>query len=224
MMAINVERLLAFPFAALFKSLSLSLVIGLSAATLALVTSIALLSPIRQAVIKRQRQRETWLSWLASHSLVAPAMVLSTGSYIWLLKRGSLEQYAMLWLIMLNALILIPFIMGQIRPRFILFDSQYAQLTDQLKLGFMDRFRVTWPFVSRPVKAAFALALLLALGDVSIFAIFGSYEHPTLPWLIYIFAGSYRMGEAAIASIVLLMICFLLLQLLERNIHVEPHN
>lgn len=222
--ALKPELMTTFPYAALLQSLLLSFAIGLSAATLALLTSIALLNPIRYAVLHRQRKRETSLSWLASHSLVAPAMVLSTGSYIWLLGRGSLEQYATLWLVMLNALILIPFILNQIRSRFIQFDAQYAQLSDQLKLSLRDRLRVTWPFVHRPIKASFALALLLALGDVSIFAIFGSYEYPTLPWLIYTFAGSYRMGEAAIASMVLLILCFVLLQILERNMHVDPKH
>ncbi|OZO45715.1 thiamin ABC transporter, transmembrane component, partial [Pseudomonas fluorescens] len=43
----------------------------------------------------------------------------------------------------------------------------------------------------------------------------------TLPWLIYTFAGTYRMSEAAITSVILLGLCYLLLILLERSVHHE---
>jgi len=124
-------------------------------------------------------------------------------------------------LILLNAFILLPFLLSQLRPSFIQFDSQYAKLLGNLKLTPVERVRIIYPFVRRSLLAAFSLGLLLALGDVSIFAIFGSYESPSLPWLIYTFAGTYRMSEAAITSVILLGLCYLLLILLERSVHDE---
>ena len=59
----------------------------------------------------------------------------------------------------------------------------------------------------------FALGLLLAIGDVAIFAIFGHQDLITLPWLIYSYTGTYRMSEAAMASLVLLLVCAGLMKL-----------
>ena len=220
-LTLNLEALVNYSYASMFKAMGVSLIIALSAALLALFTAIALLVPIRQAAQQVKPVQETLFSWLANHSLVAPAMVLSTGTYIWLISRGLLESYATHMLILLNAFVLLPFLLSQLRPRFIQFDSQYAKLFGNLKLTYLDRIRIIYPFVQRTLLAAFSLGLLLALGDVSIFAIFGRYESPTLPWLIYIFAGTYRMSEAAITSVILLGLCYLLLILLERTVHHE---
>ena len=221
LITLNLEALVNYPYAAMFKAMGVSMAIALSASLLALITAIALLSPIRKAAQQIKPLRETLFSWLANQSLVAPAMVLSTGSYIWLISRGTLETYAPIMLILLNAFILLPFLLSQLRPSFIQFDSQYAKLIENLKLTPMERVRIIYPFVRRSLLAAFSLGLLLALGDVSIFAIFGSYESPSLPWLIYTFAGTYRMSEAAITSVILLGLCYLLLILLERSVHDE---
>ncbi len=39
----------------------------------------------------------------------------------------------------------------------------------------------------------------------------------TLPWLIYSYAGTYRIPEASLAAIILLMLCAFILMLFERN-------
>ncbi len=220
-LTLNLEALVNYPYASMFKAMGVSMFIALCASLLGLLTAIALLTPIRKAAQQAKPIQETLFSWLANQSLVAPAMVLSTGSYIWLISRGLLESYASLMLILLNAFVLLPFLISQLRPRFIQFDSQYAKLVGNLKLTAMDKVRIIYPFVRRSLLAAFSLGLLLALGDVSIFAIFGSYESPTLPWLIYTFAGTYRMSEAAITSVILLGLCYLLLILLERSVDDE---
>lgn len=221
LITLNLDALVHYPYMAMLKAMGVSLVIALSASLLALVTAIALLTPIRNAALQIKPMQETLFSWLANQSLVAPAMVLSTGSYIWLISRGLLEAYAPLMLILLNAFILLPFLLSQLRPRLIQFDSQYAKLIGNLKLTLLERIRIIYPFIRRTLLASLSLGLLLALGDVSIFAIFGSYESPTLPWLIYTFAGTYRMSEAAITSVILLGLCYLLLILLERTVHDE---
>ena len=218
---LNIEALVSYPYASMFQAMGVSLVIAVSAALISLLAAIALLVPIRKAAQQIKPVQETLFSWLANHSLVAPAMVLSTGIYIWLISRGLLESYATWMLILLNAFVLLPFLLSQLRPRLIQFDSQYAKLIGNLKLTPLEKARIIYPFIRRSLLAAFSLGLLLALGDVSIFAIFGRYESPTLPWLIYTFAGTYRMSEAAITSVILLGLCYLLLILLERSVHDE---
>jgi thiamine transport system permease protein len=82
-------------------------------------------------------------------------------------------------------------------------------------LGFQERLHIEWPYMRRACVTSFALMLLLAMGDVAIFSIFGSSDWTTLPWLIYGYAGTYRMGEASVASLLLLLICALLVWLFQ---------
>ncbi|MEZ5449638.1 MAG: hypothetical protein R3E89_11840 [Thiolinea sp.] len=49
------------------------------------------------------------------------------------------------------------------------------------------------------------MALLLVMGDVAIFAIFGLDDWATLPWLIYGYAGTYCMAEASVLALLLLV-------------------
>ena len=71
------------------------------------------------------------------------------------------------------------------------------------------------------VLFSFSLVLLFAMGDVAIFSIFGNDDWMTLPWLIYRYAGSYRLAEAALASGILLLICAFIVMYFERSRYVK---
>jgi len=205
----------------LISAAAYSLALGLIAALIAMTLAWLLLIPIRQASLKRQENRRILYQWLATHSLVAPAMVLSAGLYILLLPRIDLDRWGMVWLILINSVLLLPFIIAQLKPRLLQFDQQYSRLSENLHLNFTQKIQVIWPFVRPITLGSFALALLLALGDVAVFSIFGDSHYTTLPWLIYGYAGSYRMAEAAVASLILLSLCALLVYLFERNTSVK---
>lgn len=194
-----------------------SLAFALSSALLALILVWYLLQPIRNAYWHRQEKLRIVLQWLATHTLAAPAMVLSTGLYIFLLPQTDLDSAGMFWLILLNSLLLLPFIFGQLKPRLIQFDQQYTLLSQNLKLTAKQRLFILWPFIRPALISSFSLAVLLALGDVAVFSIFGDNDWSTLPWLIYGYAGSYRMAEAALASLLLLLLCIALIYLFERT-------
>ncbi len=194
-----------------------SLILGLTAASVAMLLAWLLLIPIRTANLQHQENRRILFQWLATHTLVAPAMVLSTGLYILLLPRIDLDQWGIYWLVLVNSVLLLPFVIAQLKPRVLQFDQQYGRLSANLGLSPSEQFSVIWPFISPVAKGSFALALLLALGDVAVFSIFGDNSTATLPWLIYGYAGSYRMAEAALASLLLLAICALLVFLFERH-------
>ncbi|WP_086481771.1 ABC transporter permease subunit [Oceanospirillum sanctuarii] len=201
-----------------------SLLLGFAAALLAMLLSWLLLLPIRSASLQHQENRRILLQWLATHTLVAPAMVLSTGLYILLLPRIDLEQWGIFWLVLINSVLLLPFVIAQLKPRVLQFDQQYGRLSANLGLSPLEQFRVIWPFIRPVAKGSFALALLLALGDVAVFSIFGDNNTMTLPWLIYGYAGSYRMAEAALASLLLLTICALLVFFFERHQTRNPNR
>lgn len=173
------------------------------------------LQPYRQQRLRNQK-RAALTEWLATHALVAPAMVLSVGLYIFLLPLMDLDRWGMLWVWLLNAAVLVPFAVGQLKPRLQQYDQQYSRLSDALKLNPVERLRIEWPFVRSVFLSSFALLLLLAVGDVAIFSIFGHNDWQTLPWLIYGYAGTYRIAEASLASLVLLTGCIMVVWLFER--------
>ena len=169
----------------------------------------------------RQRQNAgLWLVELLSmHTLIAPAMVLSVGLYVFFLRRIDLDHWSwgMLLVVVVNTVVLVPFALQQLRPRLWQFDEQYQRLSDNLKLSVWERIRVEWPWLQRTFWSAFALVLVLAIGDVTIFSIFGSSDWQTMPWLIYSYAGTYRMQEAALVSLLLLLICAVIIFALEKG-------
>ncbi|UTW14309.1 ABC transporter permease subunit [Marinobacterium rhizophilum] len=204
-----------FDWLAIARPALITLVIAALAGSGALLLAYAMLLPLRHA---RARQRSTLallFDWFSVHALVAPAMVVSVGLYILLLPRLDLEAWGMLWVILLNLVLIVPYAVQQLRPRLLQFDRQYHRLARSLKLTPLAQLRIEWPYMRRACVTSFALMLLLAMGDVAIFSIFGSSDWTTLPWLIYGYAGTYRMAEASVASLLLLLICALLVWLFQ---------
>ncbi|RVU84074.1 ABC transporter permease subunit [Leucothrix sargassi] len=185
----------------------MTLLLGTLSAGLALVFSYLTLLPLRQAALQKRRYWQLVYEWLAMHTLLAPAMVLSVGLYVYLLPRMDLDSWGVVFVVLLNAAVIIPFSSQHLRPRLLQFDQQYSRLADSLKLTDWARFKVEWPWMKKTVLFSFSLVLLFAMGDVAIFSIFGHDDWLTLPWLIYSYAGSYRLAEAALASGILLVIC-----------------
>jgi thiamine transport system permease protein len=191
--------------------------LGITAAALALLLTYLLLWPLRRARIQGKQRLQWSVEWLATHNLVAPAMVLSVGLYVFFLTRIDVERWGIVLVALLNTVVIIPFAVQQLRPRLLQFDDQYQRLCASLKLTTWQRLQVEWPWMRQALVSAFALILLLAMGDVAIFSIFGSGEWMTLPWLIYSYAGTYRIAEASLAAVILLLLCAAILMLFERN-------
>lgn len=194
-----------------------SLGLALTAACSGMLLAYLILKPIRRTITQQQHRRRLLLEWLASHQLVAPAMVISVGLFVLLLPLMDLDRWGMLWVVVLNTALVLPFAIHQLKPRLQQFDRQYDSLSRSLKLNGWALWRIEWPFVRPVFISTFTLILVLALGDVAIYSIFGSQEWITLPWLIYGYAGSYRIAEACLASILLLLLCALILVLFEHR-------
>lgn len=205
--------LMTFDYLALLQPLMMSVGLGVIAACMAVVIGYLLLLPIREARYRGMRRRQWLMEWLATHTLIAPAMVTSVGLYVLLLPEVDLDEYGLLLVALLNTLAVVPFVVQQLRPRLLQYDMQYDQLVRNLKFSPLLRLRIEMPYLRQVLINAFALGLLLAIGDVAIFAIFGHQDLITLPWLIYSYAGTYRMSEAAMASLVLLLVCAGLMKL-----------
>ena len=201
----------------ILKPALVTLVIGVMSASIAVVFSYLTLLPLRQAAVQKKSYLTLIYEWLAMHTLLAPAMVLSVGLYVFLLRRIDLDSWGMVFVVLLNAAVILPFSSQHLRPRLLQFDQQYSRLADSLKLTGWARYKVEWPWIKSTVWFSFSLVLLFAMGDVAIFSIFGSDDWMTLPWLIYRYAGSYRLAEAALASGILLMMCAFIVMYFERG-------
>ncbi|PWQ99192.1 thiamine/thiamine pyrophosphate ABC transporter permease ThiP [Leucothrix pacifica] len=194
-----------------------TLVVGVMSASIALVVAYGVLIPLRQSAIRGQHKLQLLHEWLGMHTLLAPAMVLSVGLYVYFLPRIDLDAWGMLFVVLLNAAVIVPFAAQHLRPRLLQFDQQYYRLADSLKLTGWARLKVELPWLKGTLLFSFSLVLLFAMGDVAIFSIFGDEDWMTLPWLIYRFAGTYRMAEASLASAILLLICAIIVLYFERS-------
>ena len=207
---------------AIGHSALISVVLAVIAALLAMALAFALLQPIRQAALGAHVKRMWLYESMATHALVAPAMVLSVGLFVFLLPRIDLERWGIIFVVILNTALVIPFAVQKLKPRLLQFDQQYNRLARSLKLTRGARWRIEWPFIQEIYLATLGLVLVLAMGDVAIFSIFGTTEWTTLPWLIYGYASSYRITEASAASFILLALCASILFLLEKYAVTRP--
>lgn len=211
---IRPDTLMRTDWSSLLIPTGYTLGLGLAAATVGMALAYLVVLPVRRAASPRAR---TLLDWLASHTLIAPAMVLSVGVYVLLIRRVSMDLWGLPLLAGLNALVVLPYAVQRLRPRLLQYDREYRHLVRSLDLDRITACRVQWPYIRPVVRATFALVLVLAMGDVAVFAIFGQPEWTTLPWLIYRYASTYRLDSAALASLLLLALCALAVALLERG-------
>lgn len=190
-----------------------SLGFAMAAATLAVVLALGSL--------ELWRLKPRWRGLVeigALHHLVIPSMVLSVGLYLFFLPHINWLRWGWVAIIGLNALVALPFVYHQLKPKVFDFDANYRRQVASLGLsGWAFWRQVYGPWLSVTLRRAWALAFVLALGDFAIFGIFGQDEWRTLPWLIHALAGSYQLRAAALAALWLLAFALIALWLLEEH-------
>ncbi|WP_151702474.1 ABC transporter permease subunit [Nitrincola alkalilacustris] len=208
-------NLSAVPWQEMLQVSLRSVILAISAACLALLLALAVLSWWRRFASPTLRRL---IETAALHHLVIPGMVLSVGVYVMLMPWLNWQEWGWLAIILLNALVALPFVFQQLKPRVFEYDANYRPLLADLGLGAWPHWKLVYgPFLKPVLQRVFAISFVLALGDFAIFGIFGNDEWRTLPWMIYTLSGSYRLAEAALASLLLLMLALVALRLLERN-------
>lgn len=205
-----------FPWHQLLTVSLHSLILASAAATLALGLALGLLNLWRRTETRLLR---SLLELTALQHLILPGMVISVGLYIGFMPHINWLEWGWVAVIGLNALVALPFVVHQIRPRWFDFEANYRRLSRDLGLhGWRLGWYVLWPWLSPAIRRAWALSFVIALGDFAVFGVFGNDDWQTLPWLIYALAGSYRLQAAALASLLLLALALIALWWLE-----EPH-
>jgi thiamine transport system permease protein len=199
------------PDASLLRATLTSLAIGLCSATIALVLGWILADASATRPNKTLHAAIT-LACLAS--LIMPPAVLATGWFVTLSPVTDVSHYAMLLVIILNALMALPFVWSPLFPAITEASQRHDRLCASLGLSGFARWRlVDLPTLRKPLGFAFLMAVIVSLGDLSAISLFGSDNLITLPALIMKQMGHYRMDAAAGTALVLTAFCFALITL-----------
>ncbi|NLR99359.1 thiamine/thiamine pyrophosphate ABC transporter permease ThiP [Rhizobium sp. P38BS-XIX] len=193
-----------------------SLAIALAAGLLAVLISFAIIRA--RSVISADRHRAVGLRSLAialsassSLILLVPPIVLATGWFLALRPLGDPSEFAAILIIIINALMALPFVIRVIEPAYAVHRRRTERLAASLGLHGMSRFRlIDWPGLRKPFFTALSFAMALSLGDLGAVALFGSSSLMTLPWLVYSKLGSYRTNDADGYALILGLVCLLL--------------
>lgn len=166
------------------------------------------------------------LGWLRSASamslpsgliLAVPPVAVSAGLFVVLRPIANPFAIAIPLIILVNALMALPFAMRQVEPPLLLSAERYGRLADSLGMRGLTRVGlVDWPLLRRPLLAALAVATALSLGDLGVAAFFGSGNILTLPLLLFERMGAYRVNEAASVALLLAVLVLALFLAVER--------
>jgi thiamine transport system permease protein len=189
------------------QAVATSFVIAIPAATLSLALAIGLAVSARRLATSGRPVLASAMTMPGSLILAVPPVAVSAGLFVVLRPVANPFALAIPLIILVNALMALPFALRQVEPPLTLSAERYGRLADSLGISGLWRLKlVDWPLLRRPFLAALAIATALSLGDLGVAAFFGSGDLLTLPLLLYQRMGAYRMGEAASVSLLLALL------------------
>jgi thiamine transport system permease protein len=181
-----------------------SFAVAVPAALLALILALALAASARALQVAGHFARAKAMSAPAGLILAVPPVAVSAGLFVILRSIADPFALALPLIILVNALLALPFVLRQVEPPLILSAERYGRLAESLALTGLTRLKIVdWPLLNRPLAAALAVAVALSLGDLGVTAFFGSGTILTLPLLLYQRMGAYRMNDAASVALLL---------------------
>ncbi|MGQ7790902.1 thiamine/thiamine pyrophosphate ABC transporter permease ThiP [Faunimonas sp. B44] len=137
-------------------------------------------------------------------ALAIPPVALSAGLFVALRPVVNPFAFALPLIVLVNALMALPFALRQVEPPLALSAERYGRLADSLGIAGAARIRIVdWPLLRRPFLVALGISSALSLGDLGVAAFFGSGNLLTLPLLLHQLMGAYRMEAAASVSLLL---------------------
>jgi thiamine transport system permease protein len=188
----------------LLRALATSFAIAVPAAVLSVALALALATSARKLHASRRLMRERAVRASGALILAVPPVAVSAGLFVVLRPVADPFALAVPLIILVNALMALPFALRQVEPPLLLSAERYGRLADSLGMRGLRRIRlIDWPLLSRPLAVAFMVAVALSLGDLGVAAFFGSGELVTLPLLLYQRMGAYRVDEAASVALLL---------------------
>lgn len=210
-----------FGMARLWSAIGTSLVIAISAGALSSLAAYGLLVARHRGFVGLTLARSLFnigYGAVGSAVLAIPPIVLGAGWFLALRGVPNQMLLAGVLVVIVNALMALPFVLRVMGPAFEASERRYGYLTASLGVSGWARFvRVDGPVLARPFAVALTFALVLSVGDLGAAALFGAYDFVTLPVLILNLMGSYRTGDAAGVAFLLGAFVFTLITLAERS-------
>lgn len=186
--------------------------VALAAAGCSVVLAVAIAAASRDLRLGRRRPRlAAAVAAVAYAPLALPSFALIAGLFGVLRRAADPMAMGPGMVVLVNALMALPFVIRLVEPPLMLAAERHGRLAAALGLRGLTRLRlVDWPLLKGPLRAAFALAAALSLGDLGVIAFFGGPDFQTLPFLLYQRLGAYRLDEAAAVALLLGLVAFLL--------------
>jgi thiamine transport system permease protein len=190
---------------AVATALATSLAIGVPAGLLSVGLAFSLASLSRHLRLRSGRKRAADMIGLtALLVLVVSPLTLSAGLFVVLRDWVSPFSIAIPLIIVVNALMALPFAYRHIEPPLLLSAERYGRLADSLGVSGITRLRLMdWPLLRSPLIVGLTMAIALSLGDLGVAAFFGTGDLVTLPVLLYGRLSAYRLDDAASISLLL---------------------
>ena len=183
-------------------------------AVTAAATTAAVALPMAIAVARGRG----WVEVVGTLAVTASPLVLGVGLYVLLLPVTNPVHLALPVTAGVNVLLSLPFALRALIPAMRTLDADYGRLSAALGLTGWTWLRlVALPRLRRPLGYAAGLTAALAAGDLGVIALFARPGDATLPLALYQLMGSYRMGEAKAAALILVILSLGLFWLFERG-------
>lgn len=180
-----------------------SLVVALASSLLATSAALA----IAVAVHRLGRRSAALVEGAGYAALAVSPLVIGTGLFIVLFPVADPFALALPVTAVVNALMSLPFLLRALVPAVAETETRFGPLADSLGLTGWTRLRLLlWPRLRRPLGFSAGLAAALSMGDLGVVALFAPPGGGTLPLELYRLMSAYRMGDAAGAALLLLIL------------------
>ncbi len=180
--------------------------LAVAGASTVLVTALALTMAVAAV---RLGAKGGWIEAAGLTAIAASPLVVGTGLFLLVFPFANPERLALPVTALVNAISTLPFALRALIPALRRVEADFGRLADSLDLRGWNRMRVLiLPRLARPLGFSAGLAAALSMGDLGVVALFADPEAATLPLQVYRLMGSYRMDEAAGASVLLLGLSF----------------
>lgn len=207
---INSQTLIVLSSQPFFNALFNSLSIATFASLIAISSGILILLSSRTWRLAGYNFRADKLELIGAIILVTPALVISTGLFLLLRDFTNVFEIALYIVILVNALMALPYVIKSLAQPLLQIAEQYDQLCLNLGIRGIYRFYIVeLRALKQPIAHVFALCFVLSFGDLTAISLFGSQDFQTLPLYLFQLLGSYQMDAAAVVASVLFFISIL---------------
>ncbi len=196
-----------------------SLFIGISSAIFSVCAGWLLLRTSSALAERGKTHQAKWLELSGSVVYVVPPLVLGTGYFVLLARHVDVYDWVFPIVILINSMMGLPFVIKVLSPAMRKNQMRYHKLCNSLALSGWNKWRlIDWPLLRRPLGLASALVSAMAMGDLGVIALFGSVDTSTLPLMLYQQLGAYRIPQAAVTAVFLLVLCLIVFWSFERGL------